>query len=78
MNYQSTALLKDRVAVVTGGAGGIGLETTKAMLAQGATVVISDIDTAKGGSAAKELGIRAKNAPIEQWLRGAAALSTRR
>jgi NAD(P)-dependent dehydrogenase (short-subunit alcohol dehydrogenase family) len=57
MNYQSTAVLKDRVAVVTGGAGGIGLETTKAMLAQGATVVISDIDTAKGESAAKELGI---------------------
>ena len=48
MNYQSTATLKDRVAVVTGGAGGIGLETTKAMLAQGATVVISDIDAAKG------------------------------
>jgi NAD(P)-dependent dehydrogenase (short-subunit alcohol dehydrogenase family) len=57
MSYQSTATLKDRVAVVTGGAGGIGLETTKAMLAQGATVVISDIDTAKGESAAKELGI---------------------
>jgi NAD(P)-dependent dehydrogenase (short-subunit alcohol dehydrogenase family) len=57
MSYQSTGMLKDRVAIVTGGAGGIGLETTKAMLAQGATVVISDIDTAKGGSAAKELGI---------------------
>src|SRR5258708_5393790 len=57
MSYQSTAVLKDRVAVVTGGAGGIGLETTKAMLAQGATVVISDIDTAKGEPAAKELGI---------------------
>jgi NAD(P)-dependent dehydrogenase (short-subunit alcohol dehydrogenase family) len=57
MSYQSTGMLKDRVAIVTGGAGGIGLETTKAMLAQGATVVISDIDTAKGESAAKELGI---------------------
>jgi NAD(P)-dependent dehydrogenase (short-subunit alcohol dehydrogenase family) len=56
MNYQSTATLKDRVAVVTGGAGGIGLEATKAMLAQGAAVAVSDIDAAKGESAAKELG----------------------
>lgn len=42
MNYTSTAVLQDRVAVITGGAGGIGLETAKAMQQHGARVVISD------------------------------------
>jgi NAD(P)-dependent dehydrogenase (short-subunit alcohol dehydrogenase family) len=31
MSYVATAVLKDRVAVITGGTGGIGLETAKAM-----------------------------------------------
>ena len=57
MNYTSTAVLQDRVAVITGGAGGIGLETAKAMQQHGARVVISDINSTKGETVAKELGI---------------------
>jgi NAD(P)-dependent dehydrogenase (short-subunit alcohol dehydrogenase family) len=57
MSYQSTGVLKDRVTVVTGGAGGIGLETAKAMLEEGATVVLSDIDAAKGEALAGKLGV---------------------
>jgi NAD(P)-dependent dehydrogenase (short-subunit alcohol dehydrogenase family) len=48
MSYTSTAVLQDRVAIITGGAGGIGLETTKAMQQQGAMVVISDINSERG------------------------------
>jgi len=57
MNYASNAVLQDRVAVITGGAGGIGLETAKAMQQQGARVVISDINSARGETVAKELGM---------------------
>jgi NAD(P)-dependent dehydrogenase (short-subunit alcohol dehydrogenase family) len=57
MSYTSTAVLQDRVAIITGGAGGIGLETAKAMQQHGATVVISDINSARGETVAKELGM---------------------
>jgi len=48
--------LKDKVAIVTGGARGIGLAVARQYLAEGAQVVIADIDAAAGESAAREIG----------------------
>jgi NAD(P)-dependent dehydrogenase (short-subunit alcohol dehydrogenase family) len=57
MTYVSTAVLKGRVAIITGGAGGIGFESTKALLENGARVVISDLNAARGEKVAQELGL---------------------
>ncbi|GAA2597970.1 3-oxoacyl-ACP reductase [Actinomadura fulvescens] len=50
--------MQDRVAVVTGGAGGIGLATARRFAAEGAKVVVADIDEAGGKAAAAEAGGR--------------------
>jgi NAD(P)-dependent dehydrogenase (short-subunit alcohol dehydrogenase family) len=47
--------LVDRVAVVTGGASGIGLATVRRLAAEGAHVVVADLDTTAGPLAAKEV-----------------------
>src|SRR5580704_16461398 len=57
MSYRSEVPLEDRVAIVTGGSGGIGFETSKALLENGATVVISDSNANRGEQIAQELGI---------------------
>jgi NAD(P)-dependent dehydrogenase (short-subunit alcohol dehydrogenase family) len=48
--------LKDRVAVVTGGASGIGKALVKAFLGQGMKVVIADVEERALKAAAEELG----------------------
>jgi NAD(P)-dependent dehydrogenase (short-subunit alcohol dehydrogenase family) len=48
--------LAGRIAVVTGAASGIGLATARALAAEGANVVIADLDEAKVGEVATELG----------------------
>ena len=50
-----TQRLADKVAVITGGASGIGLATGQRMRAEGATIVVGDIDPAAGKAAADEL-----------------------
>ncbi|RFB79402.1 SDR family NAD(P)-dependent oxidoreductase [Methylovirgula sp. 4M-Z18] len=47
--------LKNKVAIVTGAAGGIGLACAQRFAADGAKVVISDINTAQGKAAAEAL-----------------------
>ena len=48
--------LQDRVAVITGGAGGIGLATARRFTSEGAKVVIADMVDAAGSAAATEVG----------------------
>lgn len=48
--------LKDRVAIVTGGGSGIGEAVARRFLAEGAKVVITDLDAAKGEALARSLG----------------------
>ncbi len=48
--------LRDRVAIVTGGASGIGRATVERFISEGAKVVLADMDTAAGPKVAEELG----------------------
>jgi NAD(P)-dependent dehydrogenase (short-subunit alcohol dehydrogenase family) len=48
--------IEGRVAVVTGGCSGIGLATVQRFAAEGAKVVIGDVDDANGPRIAQELG----------------------
>jgi NAD(P)-dependent dehydrogenase (short-subunit alcohol dehydrogenase family) len=51
-----TQRLAGKVAVITGGSGGIGLATGRRMRAEGATIVVGDIDRDGGRAAAHEFG----------------------
>jgi NAD(P)-dependent dehydrogenase (short-subunit alcohol dehydrogenase family) len=63
--------LKDKVAFVTGGASGLGEAIVRRYRAEGAQVIIADIDVASGEALAREIGARfvALNVSDEQaWL----------
>ncbi len=53
-------IVNDSVALVTGGASGLGLATVKALHEQGASVVILDLPSSNGEAVAKELGDRVR------------------
>ncbi len=76
--------LKDKVAVVTGAAAGIGLACARRFAAEGAKVVLADIDAEKGAAAAAaiaESGAEARfiacdvgdKAEVDAMIAGAAA-----
>jgi NAD(P)-dependent dehydrogenase (short-subunit alcohol dehydrogenase family) len=61
-----------RVALITGGASGIGHECARQFVARGAQVLLADIDVAGGEAAARELGALAAFHPLDvtsepQW-----------
>ena len=60
--------LSGRVAVITGGNGGIGLGMAKGMAAAGATIVVAGRDAAKNSAAVKEIkaaGGKASAIPVD-------------
>ncbi len=72
--------IQHTVALVTGGASGLGLATARRLIAGGARVVIADLPSSNGVAVAAELGERARFAPTdvtsEDDVRGAIALAT--
>lgn len=53
------ARVQDKVCVVTGAARGLGLAAAEALLAEGARVMLTDVDRAAGEAEARRLGARA-------------------
>ena len=65
--------LDGRVAIVSGGAHGLGQSIVRAFVAEGARVVVADVDDEAAGALADELGPAAVAAHLdvgeeEQWL----------
>jgi NAD(P)-dependent dehydrogenase (short-subunit alcohol dehydrogenase family) len=52
----TSGMLSGKTAIVTGGASGIGEATCRLMVAEGARVVVADIQDAKGDAVAADLG----------------------
>jgi NAD(P)-dependent dehydrogenase (short-subunit alcohol dehydrogenase family) len=57
--------ITDKVALVTGGASGLGLATVKQLLADGAQVVIVDLPSSNGKAVADELGAKTQFVPAD-------------
>ncbi|MCA1443308.1 3-hydroxyacyl-CoA dehydrogenase [Ensifer sp. IC4062] len=58
-------LIRDKVFLVTGGGSGLGAAVARALVADGASVVIADINTDAGSTIASELGAKARFAPTD-------------
>ncbi|HEX2241514.1 MAG TPA: SDR family NAD(P)-dependent oxidoreductase, partial [Actinomycetota bacterium] len=72
--------LEGKVALITGGASGLGLAAVERLHSGGASVVVVDLPSSNGETAAKELGERARFAPAdvtsEDEVRAAVELAT--
>jgi 3-oxoacyl-[acyl-carrier protein] reductase len=70
--------LKDKVAIVTGAASGFGAEIARRFVAEGARVLLTDIDSARGEGVARELGgpARFARADVTQATDWARAVQT--
>jgi 3(or 17)beta-hydroxysteroid dehydrogenase len=64
-----------KVVLLTGGAMGLGKAATKALLAEGATVIITDIDEAAGRATAAELGCDYLHQDVTDWPRWQAIIA---
>lgn len=65
-------MLEDKVAVVTGGASGIGLATVRRLAGEGAAVVVVDLNEEAGSQVAEEVGgrfVRADVGEADDWAR---------
>ena len=70
--------LEDRVALVTGGAAGIGKTTAERFIEEGATVVLCDVNEEAGVATAEELGEKAEfyqvdvtdRQAVQRWVDG--------
>ncbi|MDQ3657248.1 MAG: SDR family NAD(P)-dependent oxidoreductase, partial [Chloroflexota bacterium] len=72
---ETSSSLKGQVAIVTGGARGIGLAVATRLVADGASVAIADIDADAASEAAQALGQRAVGLRLDvtdedQWAAG--------
>lgn len=73
---EASGRIAGKTAFVTGGASGLGLDIVRRFVAEGASVVIADIDAAAGEALASELGQRFVKLDVsneDDWL---AALGT--
>ena len=74
--------LRDKVAIVTGGARGMGAATSRLFAAEGASVIVADLPDSGGHELAKELGAAASFHPLNvaveaQWETLVAAIVAR-
>ena len=59
------SVVSELVALVTGGASGLGRATAQRLVRNGARVVIADLPSSKGEDTAKEIGDRCAFAPTD-------------
>jgi 3-oxoacyl-[acyl-carrier protein] reductase len=59
--------LQDKVAIITGAAHGLGKAYAHTFAAEGATVVVADIDVAAGEAVAKDVGGWARSTDTSDW-----------
>src|SRR5690606_16845293 len=73
--FQETPMdIKDKVFIVTGGASGLGAGTARMLVAEGASVVIADVQDEAGRELAAELGQTYVHCDVTQEADGQAAV----